>query len=80
MALGLTCMLFVSSLHSLQAQMEREKQQQRQQQLARAAQHSSRLSAAAHKWWLLGSSAATDHLRSVLILSVFGFKVRAAKL
>jgi hypothetical protein len=74
-------MLFVVPvlLHSPQAQMEREKQQQRQQQLARAAQHSSRLSAAAHKWWLLGSSAATDHLRSVLILSVFGFKVRAAQ-
>lgn len=62
----------------LQAQMEREKQQQRQQQLARAAQQPSRVAAAARKWWLLGSAAAADHLRTVLILSVFGFKVRAA--
>jgi hypothetical protein len=61
----------------MQAQMERQKQQQRQQQLARAAQHPSRVSASIYKWWLLGSSAATDHLRTVLILSVFGFKVRA---
>ncbi|WIA17383.1 hypothetical protein OEZ85_014241 [Tetradesmus obliquus] len=57
------------------AQMEREKQQQRQQQLARAAQQPSRVAAAARKWWLLGSAAAADHLRTVLILSVFGFKI-----
>lgn len=58
-----------------QAQMERHKQQQRQQQLARAQQHASRPAALLHKLWLRGSNTATDHLRSVLILSVFGFKV-----
>lgn len=55
--------------------MERHKQQQRQQQLARAQQHASRPAALLHKLWLRGSNTATDHLRSVLILSVFGFKV-----
>lgn len=55
--------------------MERHKQQQRQQQLARAQQHASRPAALLHKLWLRGSNIATDHLRSVLILSVFGFKV-----
>eukprot|EP00775_Hariotina_reticulata_P011413 gene11413-11560_t len=27
------------------------------------------------RWWLAGSSLATDHLRTVIILSVFGFKI-----
>jgi hypothetical protein len=55
--------------------MERHKQQQRQQQLARAQQHASRPAALLHKLWARGTNMATDHLRSVLILAVFGFKV-----
>ena len=55
--------------------MERHKQQQRQQQLARVQQHRSKPVSALHRAWLRGSSLATDHLRNVLILSVFGFKV-----
>lgn len=57
--------------------MERHKQQRRQWQLTQAQQHSSRPAALLHKLWVRGSNMATDHLRNVLILSVFGFKVGA---
>lgn len=63
------------SLLSLQAEVERHKQQQRQAALQRAGQHSSRPLAALHKLWLRGTSTATDHLRNLIILAVFGFKV-----
>lgn len=59
--------------------MERQKQQQRSAQLQRAAQHASAPLARLHTWWLRGSSLMTDHLRTVLILSVFGFKVQFAR-
>ncbi|KAF8065928.1 PEX12 [Scenedesmus sp. PABB004] len=57
------------------ADLERKKQAQRQAALARAAARPSRAAAAAHHWWLRGSAAVSDHLRSALILAVFGFKI-----
>jgi peroxin-12 len=58
-----------------QAELERLKQLRRQQQLAAAAAVRPRPAAALARAWVRCSSLLTDHLRSVLLLSVFGFKV-----
>jgi hypothetical protein len=55
--------------------MEKQKQQLHHQRLQRAQQHGNGAVRRLHRWWLAGSSLATDHLRTVIILSVFGFKV-----
>eukprot|EP00879_Flechtneria_rotunda_P025849 GHRR01027501.1.p1 GENE.GHRR01027501.1~~GHRR01027501.1.p1 ORF type:complete len:323 (+),score=103.21 GHRR01027501.1:793-1761(+) len=57
------------------AMMHLAKEQHRQQQLLRAQQHGSQAARLLHSWWLKGASVLTDHMRSVLICSIFAFKI-----
>ncbi len=59
-----------------QAQLDAAKSARRADALAAAAQRTSPLMRGAHAWALRAGALAADHLRTALILSVFGFKVR----
>lgn len=57
------------------ARLEQEKQRSRSERLLAAQQRSSWLARGAGRAWLQARFLASDHVRSVLILAVFGFKI-----
>jgi hypothetical protein len=60
-----------------QARLEQEKQRARAARFAAADQRSSRVARGAARAWLRARYALSDHVRTALILGVFGFKVSA---